>query len=247
VLCVEAIGKFRRWRLVQGESISAIARDLGLSRNPVKRALRSEGERFEYRRSSQPRPKRGPFLETLEAWLEAEAKLPAREQRTAQRIYEALCLEGYTGAVDTVRRHLILQFKEKHSSWGAQKIRHKIKLLHSTIHLPAISTVHAVLDRHGLVTSGRKKRYKNFLQQQKWFDHFIEYYKLGRREGVARSLNWPTSPVLAARGRPPALNGTGGDTHNMASLRKACARGLCPPDGPEHEFSLYSPVSSSSS
>jgi hypothetical protein len=42
---------------------------------------------------SQPRPKLGPFLETLEAWLEAEAKLPAREQRTAQRIHEALCLE----------------------------------------------------------------------------------------------------------------------------------------------------------
>jgi transposase len=101
---VETIGKIRRRRLVQGESISAIARDLGLSRNTVKRALRSEGEPFEYRRTSQPRPKLGPFLETLEAWLEAEEKLPAREQRTAQRIYEALCVEGYTGAVDTVRR-----------------------------------------------------------------------------------------------------------------------------------------------
>jgi hypothetical protein len=69
VLCVEAIGKIRRRRLVQGESISAIARDTGLSRNTVKRALRFEGESFEYRRSQQPRPKLGPFLETLEAWL----------------------------------------------------------------------------------------------------------------------------------------------------------------------------------
>ena len=75
MLCVETIGKIRRRRLVQGESISAIARDLGLSRNTVKRALRSEGERFEYRRSSQPRPKLGPFLETLEAWLEAEDEI----------------------------------------------------------------------------------------------------------------------------------------------------------------------------
>ncbi len=106
MLCVETIGKIRRRRLVQGESISAIARDLGLSRNTVKRALRFEGEGFEYRRLSQPRPKLGPFLETLEAWLEAEEKLPAREQRTAQRIYEALCLEGYTGSVDTVRRRM---------------------------------------------------------------------------------------------------------------------------------------------
>jgi transposase len=106
VLCVETIGKIRRRRLVQGESISAIARDLRLSRNTVKRALRVEGEAFEYRRTHQPQPKLGPYLATLDAWLEAEQKLPAREQRTAQRLYEALCLEGYTGAVDGVRRHL---------------------------------------------------------------------------------------------------------------------------------------------
>ena len=106
MLCVETIGKIRRQRLVQGDSISAIARDLGLARNTVKRALRLEGEAFEYRRKIQPRPKLGPYLATLEAWLEAEAKLPARERRTAQRIYEALCIEGYVGTVDTVRRHM---------------------------------------------------------------------------------------------------------------------------------------------
>jgi transposase len=103
---VETIGKIRRRRLVQGESISAIARDLRLSRNTVKRALRVEGEAFEYRRMRQPQPKLGPYVATLDAWLEAELKLPAREQRTAQRLYEALCLEGYTGAVDGVRRHM---------------------------------------------------------------------------------------------------------------------------------------------
>ena len=119
MLCVETIGKIRRRRLVQGESISAIARDLGLSRNTVKRALRSTGDPFEYRRSSQPRPKLGPFLETLESWIEAEAKLPAREQRTAQRIYEALRLEGYTGAVDTVRRQMRTFERRRVSVTGA--------------------------------------------------------------------------------------------------------------------------------
>jgi transposase len=105
VLCMETIGKIRRRRLVDGESISAIARDLRLSRNTVKRALRLETGVFEYQRKCQPRPRLGPYLETLEAWLEAEEKLPARERRTAQRLYEALCLEGYSGAVDAVRRH----------------------------------------------------------------------------------------------------------------------------------------------
>jgi transposase len=103
---VETIGKIRRRRLVEGESISAIARDLGLSRNTVKRALRFEGEAYEYHRRQQPRPQLGPYLPTLEAWLEAEEKLPAREQRTAQRLFEALRLEGYAGAVDAVRRHM---------------------------------------------------------------------------------------------------------------------------------------------
>jgi transposase-like protein len=41
---METIGKIRRRRLVQGDSISAIARDLGLARNTVKRALRHDGE-----------------------------------------------------------------------------------------------------------------------------------------------------------------------------------------------------------
>jgi transposase len=113
VLCVETIGKIRRRRLVQGESISAIARDLGLSRNTVKKALRSEEGAFEYRRRRQPRPKLGAFIETLTKWLEVEEKLPARERRTAQRIYEALCLEGYSGAVDAVRRHMRI-FERRH-------------------------------------------------------------------------------------------------------------------------------------
>lgn len=94
MLCVETIGQIRRRRLVDGESISSIARDLRLSRHTVKRALRFEGEAFEYRRGKQPRPKLGPFLQILDEWLEAEEKLAAREQRTAQRIYEALRLEG---------------------------------------------------------------------------------------------------------------------------------------------------------
>jgi putative transposase len=55
---------------------------------------------------------------------------------------------------------LIVRLKREHGSWGAPKIREKIRRLHSEIQLPAISTVHAVLDRHGLVSRGRKRRYK---------------------------------------------------------------------------------------
>ena len=54
----------------------------------------------------------------------------------------------------------IVQLKKEHPSWGAPKIGEKLRRLHSEIQLPAISTVHAVLDRHGLVTRGRRRHYK---------------------------------------------------------------------------------------
>ena len=55
---------------------------------------------------------------------------------------------------------LIVQLKQEHPSWGAPKIREKLRRLHTEISLPAISTVHTVLDRHGLVRRGRRERYK---------------------------------------------------------------------------------------
>jgi putative transposase len=54
---------------------------------------------------------------------------------------------------------LIVQLKREHPSWGAPKIREKLRRLHTEITLPAISTVHAVLDRNGLVSRGRRARY----------------------------------------------------------------------------------------
>ena len=54
----------------------------------------------------------------------------------------------------------IVLLKKEHPSWGAPKIREKLRRQHTEISLPAISTVHAVLDRHGLVSKGRRARYK---------------------------------------------------------------------------------------
>jgi transposase len=106
VLCMKTLGKIRRRRLIDHDSISQIARDLGLARNTLKKALRSSAEAPEDQRVRQPRPQLGPYLPLLDQCLEAEEKLPAREQRTAQRLYEALQIEGYVGAVDSVRRYV---------------------------------------------------------------------------------------------------------------------------------------------
>jgi len=58
VLCVETIGKIRRWHRIEKLSISQIARRLGASRNTVKRYLKSNVTTPKY----MARPKRFPVM-----------------------------------------------------------------------------------------------------------------------------------------------------------------------------------------
>ena len=55
---------------------------------------------------------------------------------------------------------LIVRLKKEKPSWGAPKIRERLRRLHPDVRTPAISTVHAVLDRHGLVKRRRKRRHR---------------------------------------------------------------------------------------
>jgi transposase InsO family protein len=53
----------------------------------------------------------------------------------------------------------IVTLKRDKPHWGARKIREKLlRSLRSEVRLPAVSTVHAVLDRHGLVKRMGKRR-----------------------------------------------------------------------------------------
>jgi putative transposase len=50
--------------------------------------------------------------------------------------------------------------KQERPHWGAPKIRERLARLYPDVHTPAISTVHAVLDRHGLVKRRGRRRNK---------------------------------------------------------------------------------------
>jgi putative transposase len=52
----------------------------------------------------------------------------------------------------------IVRLKREYPGWGAPKIREKLRRQLGAASLPAISTVHAVLDRHGLVKRRRRRR-----------------------------------------------------------------------------------------
>ena len=54
----------------------------------------------------------------------------------------------------------ILGIKKEHPNWGAPKIRDKLIRDYPMIPTPAASTVHAALDRNGLVKRRKRKRYK---------------------------------------------------------------------------------------
>jgi transposase len=105
MLVVETIGRIRREHFVQGKSIKEIARDLRLSRNTVRKVLRSDETSFSYERQVQPRPKLGRWKEDLDRLLAANAEAPARERLTLIRIFEELHALGYGGGYDAVRRY----------------------------------------------------------------------------------------------------------------------------------------------
>lgn len=100
---MESFAKLRRRHLVKGESISAIARDLNLSRNTVKKYLNAEAEPA-YRRQHQPCPKLGEYAKQLETWLAQDGQRPKGQRRSARRLFEDLQGAGYAGAYDSVQR-----------------------------------------------------------------------------------------------------------------------------------------------
>jgi transposase len=105
MLIVETIGRIRREHLSKGKSIKEIARDLKISRNTVRKVLRSGDTSFSYEREVQPRPKLGRWKAELDRMLITNAGKSTREHLTLIRVYEELRALGYEGGYDAVRRY----------------------------------------------------------------------------------------------------------------------------------------------
>src|SRR6201993_2229165 len=105
MLIVETVARIRREHFIKGKTIRQIARDLRVSRNTVRKVLRSGETCFEYERDIQPRPRLGRWTEELDALLTGNAAKPGREQLTLICIFEELRGRGYEGGYDAVRRY----------------------------------------------------------------------------------------------------------------------------------------------
>jgi transposase InsO family protein len=114
-------------RLLEGESMSAVCREFGISRKTgykIRDRYRQEGIEALCDRSRRP--------------VRYANQLPVQIER------------------------LIVATKRDKPHWGARKIRELlVRKLAGDVRIPARSTVHAVLDRHGLVSQARKRNRAN--------------------------------------------------------------------------------------
>lgn len=94
-------------------------------------------------------------------------------RKTGHKIYNRYKESGLEGLNDRSRRphryanqlpfqleKEILALKKEKPTWGAPKIREKIIRKYPEVSPPATSTIHAILDRYGLVAKRRRRRYK---------------------------------------------------------------------------------------
>ena len=111
-------------RLLEGESMSDMCREFGISR--------PTGYKI--------------FDRYKECGLEA---LTGRSRRPVR----------YANQLPHQVESLIVTLKQEKPHWGARKIRELlVRRLPGDIRIPANSTIHAVLDRHGLVSRQRRRR-----------------------------------------------------------------------------------------
>jgi transposase len=102
---VDTIARIRREFFVRGKSIKQIVRELHVSRNTVRKVLRSGETEFIYEREVQPLPRLGRFQAELDRLLAANEAKRSRERLTLIRIFETLRSEGFEGSYDAVRRY----------------------------------------------------------------------------------------------------------------------------------------------
>jgi len=107
-------------------------------------------------------------------------------RKTGYKIFQRYQTVGLHGLNDRSRRpyrhanqlpmaveKAIVRLKKEYPAWGAPKIRERLKHRWPELTCPAISTVHAVLDRRGLVRRRRRRV---------------------RMPGTGRPLSWPETP-----------------------------------------------------
>ena len=91
----------RRWHFRQHIPIREIERRTGLSRNTIRKYLRTDTVEPKFKIPVRP-SKLDPFAEKLSAWLRIEAGKSRKQKRTAKQMHADLVALGYEGSYGRV-------------------------------------------------------------------------------------------------------------------------------------------------
>ena len=91
---------------MSGRLTGSMERAFTPDRKTIRKVLRGEYSGYS-RREAQPYPTLGPFLKTINSWLEADKTAPKNQRHTAARVFQRLIVEeGFKGSESTVRRYV---------------------------------------------------------------------------------------------------------------------------------------------
>ena len=94
---MELLSVIRRWHFRDKFSIRDISRRTGLSRNTIRKYLRSDGVEPKFKVPERP-SKLDPYADRLSAWLKSEANKPRKQKRTLKQLHADLLSLGYDGS-----------------------------------------------------------------------------------------------------------------------------------------------------
>jgi len=113
MITVEYREKIRRAYFIEGKSQRQIARELGCSRDTVKKAICSaEPARYTLARP-RPAPVLGPYKARIDALLAENEHLPRKQRYTGHMIYKDIHSKGYRGSESTVRGYIAQRRREQ--------------------------------------------------------------------------------------------------------------------------------------
>src|SRR5690349_19507922 len=101
VLDMAFLSIIRRWHKRDHVPIREISRRTGVSRNTIRKYLRSDVIEPKFRVADRP-SKLDLYAEKLSAWLRREAGRPRKQRRTAKQLYGDLVSLGYDGSYNRV-------------------------------------------------------------------------------------------------------------------------------------------------
>jgi transposase len=101
VIDMALLSVIRRWHFREHLSIREICRRTGLSRNTIRKYLRSGTVEPTFKVPDRP-SKLDPFADRLSAWLKTEANKPRKQKRTVLQLHADLVSLGYGGSYNRV-------------------------------------------------------------------------------------------------------------------------------------------------